>query len=145
MSDSTVIRGDTKRWYLSLTDGNGAPLNLTGCTVWFTAKSAADEDATDAAAVITHYVVVSGAGAVTASNGFALGGKDHNQAPPATVTGAASGVLTQTLTAAQSTALALGSYVYDVQVRDAAGDVSTPINGLTLTVVADVTRRLSTP
>jgi len=145
MSDNVVIRGDTKRWYLSITDGAGAPLNLTGCTVWFTAKPSVDADVTDALAVIKHYIVVSGAGAVTASDGFVLGGINYNLVPPATVTGAASGVLTQTLTAAQSTALALGSYVYDVQIKDAAGDVSTPINGLTLTIVADVTRRIVTP
>lgn len=149
MTDTTLIRGDSARWYISITDANGAPVNLTGYTVWFTAKpaaaAAAGSDADDSTAVITHSIAINGAGAVTSSDGFAVGGIDYNQIPPAVVSGVASGVLTQTLSAADATLLAVGSYVYDLQVKDASGFVTTPINGLSHSVIADVTRRVVVP
>ncbi len=145
MSDDTIVRGNTGVWYHSITDRNGNRANLAGFTVWFTAKVAVDEVATDTGAAIKHHIAVAADGTVVSAVGFALGGTDYLQTPPAAVQGAASGVLTQTLTAAECSLLAVRSYVYDLQIKDATGFVDTPVVGLTVTITADVTRRVTVP
>jgi hypothetical protein len=141
--DIDLTRGDTYEEYFKFLDPLDAPLNLSGCTVWLTAKEAVDDDAADATGIIKHYIVISGVGAVTGSSGFALGGKDPETG--ATVSTAAAGVVTHTITAAESTVMATQDYVYDVQFKDATGRISTIINGGTITVLGDVTRRVTTP
>lgn len=145
MADNTIVRGDVKYWTHCLTDPDGDPLDLTGCTVWFTAKAAPDSDELDDSALIRHYIVIDGAGTVTSSLGLSLGGTDYNQEPPTVVSGAASGVLTNRLSPATSDGLAAGTLVYDIQVELPNDDIHTPVNGLPLPVVADITRRTSTP
>lgn len=138
MALNEVIRGDTKKWSIALVDDQGAAFDLTGCTVWFTAKTAISNVADDADAVISHKIVIDGSGVATSADGFAIGGIHPTTGNPAS--GAASGVLTQTLSAADSTALSAGTYVYDLQVKDSNGEVYTPILGMSLTVIEDVTR-----
>lgn len=145
----TIIRGDTWFQYLCFVDAQGEPFDLTGCTVWFTAKAVldpdADDDLTDALAILSHFIVISFAGVVTSSAGMVLGGMDLNQDPPVAVSTAAAGVITHRIVPAETTALDVQSMIFDIQVEDAGGDVWTPINGLTLSVTADVTRRMTTP
>lgn len=141
MALNQVTRGDTKKWSIAVVDDNGNPFDLSGCTVWFTAKSAISNQLDDSDAVISHKLVVDGSGNPTLSNGFTIGGIHPVTGSPAS--GAASGVLTHTLSAADSTLLAPGSYIYDLQVKTADGEVYTPILGQTLTVVEDVTRSIT--
>lgn len=134
-----AIRGDTKKWSLALVDDVGDPLDLSGCTVWFTAKTAISNVLDDADAVIQHKIVFDGSGNVTESDGFVLGGR--HPVTQAVATTAAEGVLTQTLSPADSTLIAAGTYIYDLQVRMANGDIYTPVLAQTLTVVEDITRQ----
>jgi hypothetical protein len=143
MSD-TVTRGDTAHWKCKLVDRvTGDPIDLSGYSLWLTAKSAPSNDMDDSDAVIIHYIEVSAGGAVTDSNGFVLGGIDPETG--LTVAGAASGVLTETLTDEESTLLALGTYLYDVQVMTPTGEVYTPVNGQPIAIVTDITRRITIP
>jgi hypothetical protein len=104
--DIEAIRGDTETYDLTLTDAAGDPVNLTGSTVWFTAKrrtSDPDEDAI-----------------ITATQGEGL-----------EVTNAAGGALTLTLAPADTEALEsrLVRLEYDVQLKDGTGRITTPLRG----------------
>lgn len=112
--DLTIIRGDTTSIDFELTDG-GDPVDLTGATVFFTAKSAIDADATDAASAISVEVT------------------SH--------TNPTAGETLIPLTASDTT-VTPGEYFYDVQVKNLSGTIlSIPYRKLE--VVADVTRRTS--
>lgn len=141
MSDNEAIRGDTKKWSIAIVDQFGDPFDLTDCTVWFTAKTAVSNDLTDTDAIIQHKIVIDNAGAVTSADGFELGGIHPTTGQ--VVAGAANGVLTQVLADSESTTLTPGSYVYDLQILTADGETYTPINGLRLTILEDVTRSAS--
>lgn len=108
--------------------GSTNPYDLRGCHVWVTAKPARDADVPDSEAAWQHSLTVNGAGDVTASDGLALG--------PG---GAEAGVIVEHLTAAESAALSVGGYRWDVQVKDAAGLITTVAKGLD-TVEGDITR-----
>lgn len=108
--DISLIRGDTSTIEFTL-EG----IDLTGATVYFTAKPAYDDDVTDAAAVIAvevtdHDDPENGHTIITLSN------TDTNVTP--------------------------GEYFYDIQVKR-AGTVITSIRARKLEVFADVTRRTS--
>lgn len=141
MADNEVIRGDTKKWSIALVDAAGDPLDLAGCTIWFTLKPASNnlaDDEDDSDAILQHKIVILGDGEVASSEGFSVGGV--HPVTGTIVTGADSGVLTQVLSAEDSTQFGPGAYVYDLQVKLANGEVYTPINGIPFTVKSDVTR-----
>lgn len=71
--DITIKRGNTLPITVTITDANGAPVDLTGATVYFTAKTAeSDTDATDNNAAITKDVTehVDESGAASAEDGI---------------------------------------------------------------------------
>src|SRR3712207_2587147 len=114
--DLTIRRGDTKEWDLTVTR-NGVAENITGWSVWFTAKDnirKADSDAKVRLTVGSGITITNGAGAIARSR----------MAPSVT----ASMILTQDLV-----------LTADVQVKNGAGDVYTLLTGR-LTIKPDVTR-----
>lgn len=138
-----LTRGDTPEWSYKLLTPDLAAMNLSLVTIWLTVKPAIDDDVTDSAAVLSHYLVVDGSGTVTASAGMSLGGTDPETGT--VVAGAASGVITHRIPQADSTAIPAGSYVYDIQIKDAAGRYTTVVLDQPFTVRGDVTRRITTP
>lgn len=135
-----AIRGDTKKWSIAFEDAQGNPLDLSGCTVWFTAKQMISNDLSDADAIIQHMISVDETGGAVTADGFEIGGV--HPVTQAVATTAAEGVLTQVLSPADSTLIAAGTYVYDVQIETASGEVYTPILGQSITFVEDVTRSM---
>lgn len=135
-----AVRGDTKKWSIAFQDAQGAALDLSGCTVWFTAKTVISNDLTDADAIIQHTITIDGTGAVVSADGFEIGG--IHPVTQAVATTAAEGVLTQILSPADSTLISAGTYIYDIQIETASGEVYTPILGQTITFVEDVTRTM---
>lgn len=123
MATESLRRGDTATWDLPVVDDHGAPFDLTGCTLWFTVKAGS---VADADAVVSCSWVDGGA-----SSGIAV---DN----PLT------GIAVYGITAAQSAALALRIYSYDVQLKDTIGAITTLVIG-SLAVSADVTLRTTTP
>lgn len=116
MTVLSAIRGDDETYELTIKDRNGIPINLAGCLLWFTVKR--DESETDAQAVTQKTI---GAG-ITVVNA-AIGRADVRLA-------------------AANTAGLVGKrvqLVWDCQIKDAAGLVSTVDSGVLL-VDADVTR-----
>jgi hypothetical protein len=104
--DIEARRGDTETYDLAITDRAGDPVNLTGSTVWFTAKrhtSDADDDAI-----------------ITATQGDGL-----------EITNAAQGELTLTLQPDDTSGLEdrLVRLEYDVQLKDGTGRITTPLTG----------------
>lgn len=114
--DLSMIRGDSKTFALSLTDAAGDPLDLTGCTVWITAKEAYTD--TDAAATFQHST------------------DDGN----ITILDEDTGVIAVDIDPADTTDLdgKTTRLVYDIQVEDGVGKVTTPVRGK-LVVRPDVT------
>lgn len=108
--DITLIRGDTSSISLTLTG-----IDLTGATVFFTAKAAIDNAVDDSAAAIT----VETTDHVDPANGVTsipLSSSDTNVTP--------------------------GEYYYDIQVKKADNSIiSIPYRKLE--IVADITRRTS--
>jgi len=116
MTVLSAIRGDDETYELTITDRNDVPINLTGCLLWFTVKR--DESETDAQALAQKMI---GAGI--------------------TVVNAATGRADVRLAAADTASLSgkRAKLVWDCQIKDAAGLVSTVDSGALL-VDADVTR-----
>lgn len=110
--DLIIIRGDTSSINFSLAD-NGEPVDLTDATVYFTAKPALTDDATDSTAVIAVEVT---------SHTDPTNGKT---------------VIPLTAT---NTNVTPGEYFYDIQVKAADGTI-TSIPTRKMRVDADVTRR----
>ena len=109
-----VYRGDDKSISLTFTDkATGLAEDITGWTVYFTVKEAYDNDPTDSAALITKDVT-------------------SHTAPTSGQTAIA---LTDT-----NTNISPGSYFYDIQAKDASGNIMTVVSGI-FEVLADVTRR----
>lgn len=137
-------RGDTNEYSLQLTSGLD-PLDLHGVRVRLTVKpvghTSDPDDATDGNAVLAHELYVSPAGTVTTEHGLHVGGWRDG----VLVSDLAQGVITHRLPEAESAALEPNTYVYDIEVRDAAGRVDTKINGASWTVTEDVTRKPVTP
>ena len=109
----TIIRGDTTNITLTLTDQDGDAIDLTGATVFFTAKPDFDNDILDAAAVITKEVT------------------SHSDPT--------NGITVIPLTPSD-TDITPGIYQYDVQVKDAGGSIFS-LPARQLKVIEDVTRR----
>lgn len=111
----TIIRGDTVSITFTLTDENGDPVNLTGSTVYFTAKKQIDDDAADAKAVISKDVT---------SHSDPVNGET---------------IINLT---SSDTDIDLGIYFYDIQIKDSINNItSLPVKQLK--VVEDVTRRIT--
>lgn len=106
--DIFIIRGDTASINLEVPE-----IDLTGCTVFFTAKAAFDDDVTDAAAVIA---------VETTSHTDPEAGETTINLSPA------------------DTTVTPGIYYYDIQVKDGSGNI-TSIAARKLQIFADVTRR----
>ena len=113
-----VTRGDRHVFDLALTDGAGAPLDLTARSLRFTAKTRiADSDA-DAVLV------------KTIGDGIELVDADE-------------GTATLTIEPDDTSDIDLPrTLIWDLQVEDGAGDVRTPLRGK-LAIVRDVTRNTS--
>ena len=108
-TDLTIKRGTTFPILFENTTSSGAPIDLTGATVYFTAKTAeSDTDSTDANATIKKDVTVH---------------VDEDGNPSAT-----QGISTILLTPTD-TQKNVNSYFYDITVKYANGVVNTPIEG----------------
>ncbi len=112
--DIEIIRGDTSSIDFVLTDG-GTPVDITGATVFFTAKPALTNDVSDNTAVIS-VEVTSHTDPTNGKTTIPLSSTDTDVTP--------------------------GEYYYDVQVK--RGDLTiVSIRARKLEVFADVTRRIS--
>jgi hypothetical protein len=110
-----IIKGTTFAFDIELTDENNLPVDLTGATIYFTAKENISDDDDDA--VIK---------------------KDITD-----ITNPTTGKATITLTAAD-TNITVGQYVYDIVIKNSVNEiyVVTP-EGCLLTIVSKVTQRVS--
>lgn len=114
MANLKIIRGDSTNINVTFTDENSDPVNITGKTIFFTAKNKIDEEVDDSDAVITKDVI-------THSNPTA-------------------GQTVIALTA-DDTSVPIGEYFYDIQmVGD--GQVLSIERGI-LEVLQDVTKRIA--
>jgi hypothetical protein len=132
---STIIRGDTTYWDIPINrpaSEGGGPMPLNGLTVWVTVK--ANPNDPDESAIYQHWITIDESGAVTGSEGMSIGPD-----------GPEAGVIVERMTAAESAALATGTYTYDVQVMLPNNDIHTPILGASETVEADWTRATTRP
>jgi|SRR6478609_8294558 len=110
----SIYHGDTyeETWTLKQADGV-TPYNLSGAKVWMTVKTAYS---------------VADPGSLQISS----------PASGIVFTDIPNGVINMTITAAQSAALAVQTYVYDIQIKDVAGKIFTLTSG-TFTVNPEVT------
>lgn len=125
-ADWTAVRGDAFAKNVTAYDATGAILDLTGKTVWFTVKDAADQGTDDTNAITRCYWVSGGS-----SSGI-------------TVSAPTTGVIQ--IVAPGSDMAALNPerrYVYDVQVL-LNSQPYTLVYG-DISVLSDVTRRVTTP
>lgn len=114
MSKISLIRGDSRNIDVGFLQSDGVtPVNLTGGTVYFTVNSSADP-ADDTAAAVQKNVTV-------------------HTAPTL-------GQTRITLSPTDTSALAAGTYYYDVQFKDSAGSVLSQKQD-TFILTADITRR----
>jgi hypothetical protein len=107
--DLTIKRGTTYPLTIHFTDANGDPIDLTGATVYFTAKSVEyDVIAADTSAVISKDVTVhlDEAGDASATDG-----------------------ITTILLTDNDTYVTPGNYYYDITVKYLSGVINTPIEG----------------
>ena len=109
-----IFRGDTITRQLTFQNEDGTPMDISGATVYFTAKTATDDDITDSNAIKKDITV-------------------HDNA--------AGGLSTLLLTPAE-TNVSPAKYTYEFQLKTAAGAITTYPGGK-LEVLADVTRRTS--
>ena len=114
MADLTMTRGDTFVWDGAVTTAAGTVQDITGCTLWMTAKYSKSD--LDSAAVFQKKI---GTGIVVAAP---TGGTYVVTVDPTDTSG-----LTRT-----------AALYYDVQIKDGASKVVTIASG-TLTVTTDVT------
>lgn len=113
MSELEIYRGDSKTYTLTFTDGDGAAIDITGWTIFFTAKrleSDADADAVITKDVTSHTSPTEGLSAIT------LSATDTNVNPK--------------------------KYYYDIQVKKDDGSIIT-LTKDKLEILTDITRRTS--
>lgn len=113
-TDLFIIRGDSASIHFELTD-DGSAVDLTDCTVYFTAKSAIDNDLDDSEAAIAVEVT------------------SH--------TDPTNGITDIPLTSSD-TDVTPGEYFYDIQVKKADNTIVS-IKYRKLEILGDVTRRTS--
>ncbi len=110
-----VIRGDSHTINLSVIHSDNTPVDLTGGTVFFTVN--ASDDPTDDTGAVIEKSVTSHTDPTAGLTSIALAPDDTNSITP-------------------------GTYFYDVQIKDASGNISSlPQDKFVL--VADITRRTS--
>ncbi len=112
-----VLRGDTCRFQVTITDDTNFPVVLTSATIYFTVRRRYSNGADDADAVFQKSV---GSGI--------------------TITNAAGGIIDLVISAADTINLPASVLLYDLQVTTQAGDVCTAALGQ-FAIAADVTRR----
>lgn len=112
-TDITIIKGDDKNLVVTVTDDNGDAIDITGYTIFFTAKT--NQDDIDANAVISKDVT------------------SH--------TSPSEGISTIAL-ASSDTDVTAGRYWYDIQIKDTSGKI-TSTSPYTLTITQDITERTS--
>lgn len=110
--DIQIIRGDSVSIEVDVNEGT-TPVDVTGLTVFFTAKPALTDDITDSTAVITK-TVTSIEDPVNGVIYIQLEPSDTNKTP--------------------------GIYYYDIQFKDVDGVITSIPSGI-LEIVPDVTRR----
>jgi len=116
VTNLSMIRGDTRSFALTLTDGAGSPLDLTDVTLTFTAKLRLT-DADDEAIIVK-----------TDADGIEISDDPSD------------GMATLTIDPEDTEVLGYSRSLYwDLQVEDALGAVQTPLSGR-LSIRADVTR-----
>lgn len=108
-----LIRGDDTTLITTVLEADGTAKDITGYTVYFTAKPEPDADVTDDAAVITKKIT--------------------SLADPT------NGIVHVTLSAADTT-VEPRRYIYDYQLKDPTGKITSTIKSV-MEVIADITRR----
>mgnify|MGYP007071576780 CR=1 FL=1 len=111
-----MYRGDSKTFDLTFTSSNGTTLNITGYTIFFTVKNKNSyyNEFNDSSALVSVNVT------------------SH--------TNATSGLSQVNISPSDTSTIAPGTYIYDMQLKDATGKVLTFIGG-NFVLVPDVTRR----
>lgn len=112
-NEISVYRGDTKTINLTFTNSSGSAIDISGWIVFFTVKLRSDNSNDDTNAVIQKDISA------------------HDNA--------ANGETSFTLTTTD-TDLQIGSYIYDIQIKDTDDDIYTITVG-TFTVNQDITKR----
>jgi hypothetical protein len=108
-----IYRGDTRTYKLTFVDAEGAPVDVSGHTIWFTMKLALEDD--DPGALQHTEMIGDGS----------------------------SGVIYFTVSASLTATLGAGRYFFDFQwVTDDDPSVVTTMLAGTVTVVADTTRSI---
>lgn len=117
MSNISMFRGDSKTFNFKFTDSDGSALDITGHTIFFTVKPNIDDDSTDSSAVIKKDIT-SHYNAEAGESQLTISSDDSN--------------------------VDAKNYVYDIQLKDASGNIHTP-NGFPARFIIkeDVTRRES--
>jgi hypothetical protein len=135
-----LIRGDTYAWFIRLTAPGGGPLPLQDVRIRSVAKPLDSDLPDDSDALFIHTVTFNAGGGIDETTGFSLGGTDPYP-PYTTYNTPADGILTESLSASDAIVLA-AAYAkgrrgeprdiarWDLQVRDAAGGVTTPLSAI---------------
>lgn len=105
-----IKRGDSKSYTLFFTDENSVPLDITGYTLFFTVKEKLDD--VDTSAKISYTIT--------------------------TFTSPTTGEAVINLTPSNTNLI--GSYLFDIQIKDTAGNITTILEGI-INFSRDVTLR----
>lgn len=114
MAKIKLTRGDSRTINVPYLSSSGTALDLTGATVFFTVN-ATDSPTDDTAAVISKTIT--------------------------SISNPTLGIATISLTNADTQNITPGEYYYDVQVKDAAGNVTSSKRDKFI-IISDVTRRI---
>jgi len=113
MADLELKRGDDRTIQLTYKDSDGNAIDITGYTVFFTVKSAIDNDTTDANAIISK-TITSHSDPTNGITNIALTASDTNVTP--------------------------GIYTADIQIKTGGGSISSS-DRFSVSITGDVTRR----
>ena len=105
-----IYRGDDKTWNLAFKDAEGDPIDITGATVWFTAKENTTDE--DASAVLQKQIT------------------SHSNPTQ--------GETQLSLIPSDTDAMEVKDYEYDMQLVESSGKVSTFMRGK-LNIIQDIT------
>lgn len=107
----TINRGDTYSRTINIKDSDGVAINATGWNIYFTVrKNVADKSSSS----------------------------DTDALISATVSGAASGIQTLTVSSTD-TNITPGKYIYDIQIKKGDGTISSSSSAI-FTIAGDITR-----
>jgi len=117
MANIRLIRGDSKTYDITIKDGDGVAIDITGYTIFFTVKTSIDNNLTDTTAVIKK-TITSHINPTEGKTQISLTEDDTNIEPCV--------------------------YYYDIQLKSIGGDIKTPSEyPARFTILGDVTRRTS--